>query len=106
METSMISRRDFIGKAAGGIGAGLVLGAPNILRAAQGEASDKLHVALVGFGKQGKVLFDAMSNIPGLHFQAICDIWDYNLKSGIAKVRALQGHTPKGYADIDEMLAT
>jgi predicted dehydrogenase len=106
METSVISRRDFIGKAAGGIGAGLVLGAPNILRAAQGEASDKLHVALVGFGKQGKVLLDAMSNIPGLHFQAVCDIWDYNLKGGIAKVRALQGHTPKGYADIDEMLAT
>ena len=105
-ETSMISRRDFIGKAAGGISAGLVLGAPNILRAAQGEPSEKIHVALVGFGKQGKVLLDAMSNIPGLHFQAVCDIWDYNLKGGIAKVRALQGHTPKGYADIDEMLAT
>jgi predicted dehydrogenase len=102
----MISRRDFIGKAAGGISAGLVLGAPNILRAAQGEPSEKIHVALVGFGKQGKVLLDAMSNIPGLHFQAVCDIWDYNLKGGIAKVRALQGHTPKGYADIDEMLAT
>jgi predicted dehydrogenase len=83
-----------------------VLGAPNILRAAQGEPSEKIHIALVGFGKQGKVLLDAMSNIPGLHFQAVCDIWDYNLKGGIAKVRALQGHTPKGYADIDEMLAT
>ena len=87
-ETSMISRRDFIGKAAGGISAGLVLGAPNILRAAQGEPSEKIHIALVGFGKQGKVLLDAMSNIPGLHFQAVCDIWDYNLKGGIAKVRA------------------
>jgi predicted dehydrogenase len=105
-ETSVINRRDFISKAAGGIGAGLVLGAPNILRAAQGEPSEKIHIALVGFGKQGKVLLDAMSNIPGLHFQAVCDIWDYNLKGGIAKVRALQGHTPKGYADIDEMLAT
>lgn len=104
-EACIVSRRDFIGKAAGGIGAGLVLGVPNILRAAQGEASDKIHVAFVGFGKQGKVLLDAMSNIPGLHFQAVCDIWDYNLKGGIAKVRALQGHTPKGYADIDEMLA-
>ncbi|MEN9535724.1 MAG: hypothetical protein RIR37_997 [Verrucomicrobiota bacterium] len=105
-ETSVISRRDFMGKTAGGLAAGLVLGAPNILRAAQGDAADKIHVALVGFGKQGKVLLDAMSNIPGLHFQAICDIWDYNLKGGIAKVRSLQGHTPKGYADIDEMLAT
>jgi len=89
-----------------GAGAGLVLGAPSILRAANADGSDKIHVALVGMGKQGRVLFEAMSNIPGIHFQAVCDIWDYNLKGGIAKVRALQGHTPKGYADIDEMLAT
>jgi predicted dehydrogenase len=101
-----ISRRDFLSKTVAGAGAGLVLGAPNILRAANADGSDKLHVALVGMGKQGRVLFEAMSNIPGLHFQAVCDIWDYNLKGGIAKVRALQGHTPKGYMDIDEMLAT
>jgi hypothetical protein len=105
-ETTLIGRRDFMGKVAGGLGAGLVLGAPGILRAADGDVSDKIHVALVGFGKQGKVLLDAMSNITGIHFQAVCDIWDYNRKGGIAKVRALQGHTPKGYTDIDEMLAT
>lgn len=102
---SNLSRRDFLSKAAGGIGAGLVLGAPNILRAADSGPSDKIHVGLVGMGKQGRVLFEAMANIPGLHFQAVCDIWDYNLKGGVAKVRALQGHTPKGYVDIDEMLA-
>ena len=101
-----ISRRDFLARTAAGAGAGLVLGAPNLLRAANADGSDKLHVALVGMGKQGRVLFEAMSNIPGLHFQAVCDIWDYNLKGGMAKVRALQGHTPKGYSDIDEMLAT
>ena len=104
--TPHLSRRDFLSKTMAGAGAGLVLGAPNILRAANADGSDKLHVALVGMGKQGRVLFEAMSNIPGLHFQAVCDIWDYNLKGGIAKVRALQGHTPKGYMDIDEMLAT
>jgi predicted dehydrogenase len=104
---SPISRRNFIGKTAAGAGAGLVLGAPYILRAADtAAASNKINIALVGMGKQGRVLFEAMSNIPGLHFQAVCDMWDYNLKGGISKVRALQGHTPKGYADIDEMLAT
>jgi predicted dehydrogenase len=104
---SPISRRSFLGKTAAGAGAGLVLGAPHILRAADTTAaSNKINIALVGMGKQGRVLFEAMSNIPGLHFQAVCDIWDYNLKGGMAKVRALQGHTPKGYADIDEMLAT
>ncbi len=104
--SSSISRRSFLSKTSAGIGAGLVLGAPSILRAANADGSEKIHVALVGMGKQGRVLFEAMSNIPGLHFQAVCDIWDYNLKGGMAKVRALQGHTPKGYSDIDEMLAT
>ena len=102
---AILSRRDFLSKSLATAGAGLVLGAPNILRAANADGSDKLHVALVGMGKQGRVLFESMSNIPGLHFQAVCDIWEYNLKGGIAKVRALQGHTPKGYQDIDEMLA-
>jgi predicted dehydrogenase len=103
---SSISRRDFLSKTVAGAGAGLVLGAPNILRAANADGSDKIHVGLVGMGKQGSVLFEAMSNIPGLHFQAVCDIWDNNRKYGMGKVRALQGHTPKGYVDIDEMLAT
>ncbi len=103
---SSISRRDFLVKSVAGAGAGLVLGAPSILRAQDAGGGDKIHVALVGMGKQGRVLFEAMANIPGLHFQAVCDIWDYNLKGGMAKVRALQGHLPKGYADIDEMLAT
>jgi predicted dehydrogenase len=102
---SILSRRDFLSKSLAGAGAGLVLGAPNILRAANADGSDKIHVALIGMGKQGRVLFEAMANIPGLHFQAVCDIWDYNLKGGIGKVRALQGHTPKGYTDIDELLA-
>lgn len=97
-----LNRRNFLVRSAG---AGLVLGAPSILRAAE-SPSEKLNVALVGFGKQGKVLFEAMQNIPGIHFQAVCDIWDYNLKAGMAKVRARQGAVPKGYTDIDEMLAT
>jgi len=103
--STFINRRDFLSKTAAGIGAGLVLGAPRSASAAT-DSADKIHVALVGVGKQGRVLFEAMSNIPGLHFQAVCDIWDYNRQGGIAKVRALQGHTPKGYSDIDEMLAS
>ena len=108
-EPSSINRRDFLSKTLATTSAGLVLGAPSILRAANqnGAATGgKINIALVGMGKQGRVLFEAMANIPGLHFQAVCDIWDYNLKGGMAKVRALQGTAPKGYIDIDEMLAT
>ncbi|GAA5481188.1 Gfo/Idh/MocA family oxidoreductase [Haloferula sargassicola] len=97
-----LNRRNFLVRSAG---AGLVLGAPAILKAAE-SPNNQVNVALVGFGKQGKVLFEAMQNIPGLHFQAVCDIWDYNLKAAMAKCRARQGSLPKGYTDIDEMLAT
>jgi len=101
-----IPRRDFIQRTAAGVGAGMVLGAPGILRAGDNAPSRKLNIALVGMGKQGRVLFEAMMNVPGLHFQAVCDISDYNRKYGMGKVRALQGELPKGYVDIDEMLAT
>jgi len=108
METlpSSINRRDFLAKTTAGVGAGLVLGAPGVLRAATASPSKMLNVALLGHGKQGEVLFGAMRNIPGLHFQAVCDIWDEHRKAGVGRVRSLQKHTPKGYTDIDEMLAT
>jgi hypothetical protein len=67
---SDITRRDFIGKSVAGVGAGLVLAAPGMLRAANADGSDKIHVGLIGMGRQGGVLLEAMSNIPGLHFQA------------------------------------
>ncbi|MBN8456368.1 MAG: Gfo/Idh/MocA family oxidoreductase [Verrucomicrobia bacterium] len=103
---SNIPRRDFLQRATAGVGAGLVLGVPNILRAADAAPSKKINVALVGHGKQGQVLFDAMKNIPGLHFQAVCDIWDYNRGAGVGHVYAVEKQKPKAYADIDEMLAT
>ena len=99
---SPLSRRDFLAKSAG---AGLVLGAPNLLRAAEG-GQDDINVALIGFGKQGDVLFNCLKNIPGLHFQAVCDISDWNRKRGMGQIRSLKKYTPKGYMDIDEMLAT
>lgn len=98
-----MKRRDFLTRSSLLAGGGLVLGAPSLLKAAQGN-NDKINVALIGMGKQGRVLFESMMNIPGLHFQAVCDIWDYNLRGGAGKVRAHQGNVPNTYTDIDELL--
>lgn len=98
-----MNRREFLSKSGTVAGAGLVLGAPAVL-AADAKNPDTINVALIGMGKQGRVLFEAMSNIPGIHFQAVCDIWDYNLTGGAGKVRALQKHIPHRYTDIDELL--
>ena len=100
------SRREFLAKTAGGISAGLVLGAPNILRAANTAGSDAIHVALVGFGKQGGVLFDSLKNIPGLQFQAVCDISKDRQNSYRSSSRGHPGASSTTfYMDIDDMLA-
>jgi len=107
-EPSPLSRRDFLSKSLAGAGAGLVLGAPNILRAANQSTAgtEAIHIALVGFGKQGLVLFECLKNIPGLRFQAVCDI----AQAGIDSFRSVTRKLPnaqgaKFYTDIDEMLA-
>ncbi len=104
---SPISRRDFLSKTMATAGAGLVLGAPSILRAASvdGAPTEQVRVALIGVGKQGRVLFEAMKNIPGLHFQAVCDIWKYNRENAVRSVEAHQNSKPTAYSDIDELLA-
>lgn len=98
-----LSRRSFISKTA--LSAGLVLGAPGILRAANPQDSDAIHVALVGFGKQAEVLFECLKNIPGLRFQAVCDI----SKNRISQFRSVSrgmanAEGAKFYEDIDDML--
>ncbi len=103
-ESPIISRRSFISKSA--FSAGLVLGAPGILRAANQQDSEAIHVALVGFGAQAEVLFECLKNIPGLRFQAVCDI----AKNRIASFRSLSRGMPnaegaKFYVDIDDMLS-
>jgi predicted dehydrogenase len=106
---STISRRRFLAKTS--VGAGLVPGAPSVLRAGE-KRSEVVHVALLGFGRQGAVLFDSLRNIGGLHFQAVCDIGEYRRRYGQGMVRRANqlthGHpdVPNAYVDLDDMLAT
>ncbi len=105
-DPSSLTRRDFLSKSIAGAGAGLVLGAPNLLRAAnQTGGSDVIHVALVGFGIQGGVLFDCLKNIPGLRFQAVCDISKHRIDKYRSASRGMaNAEGTKFYTDIDDML--
>ena len=67
-------------------------------------AGDDLNVALVGAGEQGRVLMNAMLQIPGIRFKAICDIWPYSQRYA-SRYLQKYGHEVNTYADIDEMLA-
>ncbi len=99
------SRRDFL-KMGGLVGAGLVLGAPSILRAATGQSSsDSISVGFIGLGKQHEVLFNAVKNIPGLHFNAVCDIMKNRVGSAFSRIKNTFGNQPARYTDAEEMLA-
>ncbi len=69
-----------------------------------GEAPAELRIALLGVGAQGSVLLNSMLKIPGLRFQAVCDIWtEYNLKRA-GNLLKKYGHEAALYNDYREML--
>ena len=69
-----------------------------------GEAPAELRIALLGVGAQGSVLLNSMLKIPGLRFQAVCDIWtEYNLKRA-GNLLKKYGQDAALYTDYREML--
>ena len=100
-----VTRRQFL-KGSSVAGAGLILGAPSILSAEAKKApSDALRVGFIGCGKQHEVLFDAMKNIPGLHYQAVCDIMRDRVGPSFGRIRSAFGYNPNRYLDAEQMLS-
>ena len=99
-----MSRRSFLTKSAVGA-SGLILGAPSILSAAAKNApSDTLNIALLGAGKQGDVLFEAMKNLPGLNYQAVCDINSRRLKGRLNAISRIFGNEANGYERFEDLI--
>lgn len=101
-----ISRREFI-KYVTAAGASLAA-----TRFARGEdvapvaakpAADEIRVAIIGAGKQGRVLLESCIRIPGLRFVAVCDVWKYSQQYAGNFLRKY-GHTITVYEDYREML--
>jgi len=95
-----VSRRGFLKSSAVG-GAGLVA-APLVLKGGE-DAAAPLNVALIGGGTQGRVLASQAIKIPGVHFQAVCDIWSYSQRYTSRRLRAY-GHEAKVYEDWRDLL--
>ena len=120
---SGFSRREFLGTAAV-VGAGLVLSGcrkkeetpPPGAQAPTGppgpepeppEPATKpfeYNVALIGAGKQGRVLLNCMLKIPGIRIKAISDIWPYSRKFGLGITSSVGKQKATGYEDYREML--
>jgi predicted dehydrogenase len=104
-QDSEIQRRNFL-KGSGAIGAGLAIAAPSILRASTlNEPSDTLKVGFIGCGKQHEVLFNAMKNIPGLHFSAVCDIMRDRVGASFGRIKGMFGYNPNRYMDVEAMFS-
>jgi predicted dehydrogenase len=99
-EETRLTRRDFLRVGAGGLALGLAAYAP----AQAPAAGDKIDLGLIGVGAQGRVLLEAMMNIPGLNFRAVCDIWEYSRQYG-ERYLAKQGFEVTTYEDHRELLA-
>lgn len=98
-----LSRRDFISKSS--IGAGLLMGAPSILKAnSDGFRGDEIRVGFIGCGKQHEVLFNAMVNIPGIRYIAACDIMKARVGRTFSAIKSRFDYNINRYLDAEEML--
>ncbi len=99
-----LGRREFL-KSAAGAGAAIALPSVGLGAAGEGEPVEPINVALIGAGEQGSVLLAACLKIPGVKFQAVCDLWEaYNLPRASRLVKRY-GHPGTPYIDCGDMLA-
>ena len=102
MRTPSLTRRDFLAKS--GLGAGLIMGAPTILKANNNpHSTEDIRVGFVGCGKQHEVLLNAMINIPGIRYIAACDIMKARVGRTFSAIRSRFGYNIQRYLNAEEM---
>jgi predicted dehydrogenase len=105
MVTPLITRREFIGTTAAA-GAGLLLTSCSPKQAAASKSSplSKINMALIGCGAEGQVLLDSLQVIDGIRIAAVVDIWDYQRKSNVRRLKD-NGFDVNGYENYEDLLA-
>jgi len=108
MVDSLLNRREFIGATAVA-GAGLLLNgckSDSEQKAAPVKSSSlsTIHIALIGYGEEGKVLLESLLNIEGVRVVALCDIWDYHRNEGERYLEKL-GNQVRAYENYEDLLA-
>jgi len=90
-----LRRRQFLARGVLGLGVAAIGGQRVI------GANEKVGLGLLGSGGRGQTLMGHFLKVPGVEFRAICDVYEPNLKAGVAK----GSPTAAGYADYREVLA-
>lgn len=102
MVDNLITRREFF-RTTTAAGAGLVLASTLPSSAQTPSANDKLNVALIGFGAEGRVLLESLLKIDSIRLVAVCDIWDYARKYAERYLKAM-GVTVRTYENYQDLL--
>ncbi|MEI9959568.1 MAG: Gfo/Idh/MocA family oxidoreductase [Limisphaerales bacterium] len=100
MVKQLLNRREFIGTTAVA-GAGLILASNKVFGQTK-SANDKLNIALIGFGAQGRVLLESLLKIDSVHLVAIVDVWEYARTYGerYLKKMGVEVRTYENYEDL------
>jgi len=102
------NRREFL-EATAVAGAGMLLSAckddaASKQAAASTSSANKLNIALIGYGEEGKVLLESLLNIPSVRVVALCDIWDYHREEGERYLKKI-GNEVRAYENYEDLLA-
>src|SRR6185437_2031032 len=103
MVTQPFTRRKFIGATAAA-GAGLMLASGTKVFGQGKSPNDKLNIALIGFGAEGRVLLESLLLITGIHLVAVVDVWDY-ARTYADRYLKSQGFDVKVYENYEDLLA-
>jgi predicted dehydrogenase len=72
--------------------------------AAQGAASDRVNLAVVGFHGRGRSHISGFGKLPNVRIAALCDADERLFPGGVALVEKLQGHKPDTFFDVRKLL--
>ena len=105
-----ISRRKFLGNSTkASAGAAVLAGMGAAAKALAGSRSqtppsDKVRVALIGSGGQGKSNLGAFLRLPEVDCPAVADVDEKHLADGLKLAAAARGRTPEGFKDFRTIL--
>jgi len=103
MSSSKLNRRQFLGRAAAGVGAGwLAAGARARTARAQAAvagANERIVMGIIGSGGMGRHHMDRLKAM-GVEWAAVADVYEPNLNEGLK----IAGERAKGYNDYRELL--
>ena len=100
-----LTRREFLGATAAA-GASLLLTSctpPEDTVEKKTSGLSLIHVALIGYGEEGKVLLESLLKIDGIQVVALCDIWEYHRNEGARYLKKMASEV-RAYENYEDLL--